>query len=271
MPDIEANGARLHYEEVGSGSQTIVFVHGLTFDGGMFEAQVAAFRGRYRCITMDLRGHGRSESPAGGYDMDTFTADAAALIDRLGAAPCHFVGWSIGGFMGLRLAIHRPELLRSLTLIGSAALRASDFTFSFKITPFLLRTFGMGAAVGSLSKTMFAPSFLQNPDRKATLARWQKHWRAADGKAIARTAQGVLRQSNVESDLAKIRLPTLVISGELDSVCPPSVSGRTAAAISGSKSVLVAGAGHACTIEEPDAVNRALGDFFESVERGTPK
>src|SRR3954452_757348 len=117
MPRLRVNNAELHYTDTGGGPETIVFAHGVLWDGRMFDAQVAALRDRYRCITFDFRGQGQSEVTASGYDMDTLAEDAAALIQTLGVAPCHFVGLSMGGFIGMRLAVRRPELIQSLMLL----------------------------------------------------------------------------------------------------------------------------------------------------------
>ena len=80
---LNANGADIYYEEHGTGSETIVFAHGLLWSGRMFGKQVHAFQDRYRCITFDFRGQGQSEITSSGYDMDTLTEDAAALIAAL--------------------------------------------------------------------------------------------------------------------------------------------------------------------------------------------
>src|SRR5438128_2311715 len=104
MPRTTVNGADLYYEDTGSGREAILFAHGLLWSGRMFDAQVAALKGRYRCVTFDFRGQGQSEITTTGYDMDTLAEDAAALIQRLGIAPCHFLGLSMGGFIGMRLA-----------------------------------------------------------------------------------------------------------------------------------------------------------------------
>jgi 3-oxoadipate enol-lactonase len=121
MPHLQVNGATLWYEEHGSGPHCVVFAHGLLWSGEMFAAQVAALKDRYRCVTFDFRGQGRSEVTRGGYDMETLAEDAAQLIEALGCAPCHFVGLSMGGFAGMRLTARRPELIRSLTLLETSA------------------------------------------------------------------------------------------------------------------------------------------------------
>src|SRR5207244_9055906 len=82
----------------------------------MFDAQVAQFKEHYRCVAFDFRGQGQSEVTRSGYDMETPYEDAVALIEQLGCAPCHFLGLSMGGFIGLRIAARHPGLLRSLVL-----------------------------------------------------------------------------------------------------------------------------------------------------------
>ncbi len=120
MPWVGVDGVELHYSERGEGPP-IVFSHGLLWSGTMFDDEIAALSSRYRCIAYDHRGQGRSASSPTPYDMERLTDDAAALIEKLGAAPCHFVGLSMGGFVGMRLAARRPALLKTLTLIETAA------------------------------------------------------------------------------------------------------------------------------------------------------
>ena len=114
MSHITLNGARLYYEEHGRGPQAIVFCHSMLFSCRMFDAQVEALKDRYRCLMFDFRGQDQSEVTEDGYDLDTLSEDTAAFIEAMADPPCHFLGFSMGGMVGLRLAIRRPELLRSL-------------------------------------------------------------------------------------------------------------------------------------------------------------
>src|SRR5690242_2059031 len=116
MPTIKVNGIELFYKESGSGPETIVFSHGLLMDHTMFEPQRAAFEKRYRVIAYDHRGQGQSPDPGYGHDMDMLAKDAATLIQALNVGPCHFAGLSMGGFVGMRLASRRRELVKTLTL-----------------------------------------------------------------------------------------------------------------------------------------------------------
>src|SRR5258708_37201312 len=119
MPRLQVDGADLHYQEAGRGP-ALVFAHGLLWSSSMFRFQIAALRDRYRCIAFDFRGQGQSEVTRKGYDMDTLARDAAQLIEKLGAAPAHFVGLSMGGFIGMRLAARRGGVLSSPGVFGTA-------------------------------------------------------------------------------------------------------------------------------------------------------
>src|SRR5258705_4258305 len=121
MPKLRCNNANIFYVEFGSGTETIIFSHGLMFNSHQWDEQLDYFKGHYRCIAYDHRGQGQSES-VGGKDMDTLYEDAASLIEQLSPGkPIHFVGLSMGGFVGMRLAARKPHLLRSLTLLETSA------------------------------------------------------------------------------------------------------------------------------------------------------
>ena len=87
MPIIRVNEAALDHEEHGTGSETIVFAHGLLWSCRMFDAQVAQFKEHYRCVAFDFRGQGQSEVTRSGYDMETLYEDAIALIEQLECTP----------------------------------------------------------------------------------------------------------------------------------------------------------------------------------------
>jgi 3-oxoadipate enol-lactonase len=132
----------------------------------MFDAQVALLKERYRCVAFDFRGQGRSEVTRSGYDMETLYEDAVALMEQLGCAPCHFLGLSMGGFIGLRLAARRPELLRSLMLLETSAdPEPSGNVAKYRQLTFVARWFGLGLVVDRVMPVMFGRTFLTDPAR----------------------------------------------------------------------------------------------------------
>ncbi|WP_419907658.1 alpha/beta fold hydrolase [Hoeflea sp.] len=266
MPIININGTNIHYIDEGSGAETVVFSHGLLMNGGMFAAQMAALKGRYRCIAFDHRGQGKSAVTDDGYDMETLTEDAAGLIEALSLAPCHFVGLSMGGFVGMRLATRRPELLRSLTLIETSAEPEEKANVPrYRMLNFVARWFGLNIVAGQVMPIMFGQTFLNDSDRAEEKARWRQSIVSNDRIGITRAVKGVVDRASVADEIKQIDMPVLIIVGEEDVATVPEKSEKMHAAIAGSKLVRIDRAGHSSTIEAPQDVNRALEQFLDGV------
>ena len=267
MPEVTVNNARLHYAIRGEGASTLLFSHGLLFDGGMFAAQLAAFESRFRCVAYDHRGQGRSEVTAGGYDMDTLTDDAAALIEALDLGPCHFCGLSMGGFIGMRLAIRRPELVRSLMLLETSAdPEPRENVPKYRRLNFVFRWIGVRLVAPRVLPIMFGRKFLADPSRRAERDAFVARLAVAERTGLARAVDGVIERAGVADQLERVRCPTLVIVGDQDVATKPIESQRIHERIAGSRLVVIEGAGHSSCIEEPAAVNAALGSFLDSIE-----
>ena len=275
MPTLQVNGATLWYEEHGSGPETVVFAHGLLWSGRMFDAQVAELADRFRCVTFDFRGQGRSEVTAGGYDMETLSDDAAALIQALGCAPCHFVGLSMGGFIGMRLAARRPELVRSLVLMETSAdPEPAENVPRYRMLGGIvgvLGKLGMRLVMPRVMRIMFSRTFLRDPAREADRRVWRERGMGNHPRGIVRALGGVIERKPVYGELGKIAVPTLVVVGDEDVATVPAKAERIAAAIAGARLVVIPGAGHTSSVEQPDLVNAALEGFLASVtEAATP-
>lgn len=275
MPKLNVNGAEIHYQDSagsarlqrdGTGPETLVFAHGLLWSGRMFEAQVEALRDRYRCVTFDFRGQGQSEVTAAGYDMDTLAEDAAALIEALDCSPCHFAGLSMGGFVGQRLAIRRPELLKSLILLETSADPEPEQNVGrYRLLNFIARWFGLRPITGQVMPIMFGEKFLNDPARAEQRQALRRRLIANHRVGITRAVRGVIERDGTYDQLDRIRVPTLIVVGDQDVATVPAKSERMHQRIAGSKLVVIPGAGHTSTIEEPEAVNTALEDFLGSL------
>jgi pimeloyl-ACP methyl ester carboxylesterase len=269
LPRLRVNGVDLYYESTGTGPETVVLSHGLLLSGDMFREQVRHLAPRYRVVVYDHRGQGRSEVAATGYDMDTLAADAAALVEALGAAPCHFVGVSMGGFVAMRLAARRPELLRSCVLMETSAdPEAAENVPRYRMLNWAVRLLGARAVADKVMPIMFGKSFLADPARAELRAEWRGRFRALR-RSIHRSVTGVIERSGVYQELQGISVPTLVLVGEEDVATPPPRAERIQAAIRGSRLVRIPRAGHSSTIENPAAVNAALAGFLAGLPQRT--
>jgi pimeloyl-ACP methyl ester carboxylesterase len=267
MPVLRVHGSDLYYEDTGGTGEPVLFLHGFLFDGRQYEAQVAALRDRYRCLTLDFRGQGRSAA-AGGYQIEQHTADVLAVIRELGVAPLHLAGLSMGGFAGLRIAAREPGLVRSLTLLNSSAAAHARS----KIAKHMLLS-AVGRVVGTspprlvarIEAEMYGEAFRTDPARAADRDTWRARWAQADRAALTKTLQGIMFRPDIRSELPDITAPTLVIAGGADASLPPQQSREMHQLIAGSQLVELPGVGHSSPIEAPDQVTQALETFLAGV------
>jgi 3-oxoadipate enol-lactonase len=263
MPHLDVNGTRLYYEDTGGAGEPLVFSHGLLWSGRMFDKQVAALRGRYRCIAYDHRGQGQSDvSRLHTVDMETVYADGVALVEKLGVGPCHFVGLSMGGFVGLRIAARRPELLRTLSLLEtSAEPEPRENVPRYKLLNFVVRFFGVHWVADQVMPLMFGRTFMEDPARAGERAEWRQHL-LNNRRDIWRAVNGVIYRRAVLEELPRIRTPTLIVVGAEDTATVPAKAERIHAGIAGSRLVKLPRGGHSSSIEEPALLNAALEDFL---------
>ncbi len=265
MPLVDANGTRLYVEDTGGAGPPVVFSHGLLYSCRMWDAQVPVLQRRFRCIRYDHRGQGQSAVEKSGYDMDTVAEDAAALIRVLGVKPVHFVGLSMGGFVGMRLASRHPELLRSLVLLDTSAdVEPKEHLPRYRMLTFIERWLGPRLVAGSVMKIMHGASARADPTRAAELKAVKARFIATDRVGAVRAVNGVLSRKGIKAELGNIRLPTLVMVGEEDTATVPAQAEAIAAGIRGAKLLRIPKAGHLSPIDNPAFVTERLSSFLEA-------
>lgn len=264
---IEVNGTSLYVEDTGPGStgETVAFSHGLLWGTELFAPQIAALRGRYRCIAWDHRGQGKS-APDHRHciGMELVWQDAVALLEKLAPGPVHFVGLSMGGFVAMRLAARRPELVRSLVLIETSAdPEPLENVPRYRLLVRVVRVLGPRAVKSRVEPIMLGRTILADPARAAERRRYAEiMMRRRD---VWRAVNGVIDRAGVYDELARIEAPTLVLAGDEDVATVPAKAERLQAAIAGAKLVRVPRAGHSSSVEEPAAVTSAIEAFLASL------
>ncbi|HVO31190.1 MAG TPA: alpha/beta fold hydrolase [bacterium] len=270
MPDITVRGARLHYTDEGPATPrgTILFLHGLLWSGWMFGPQARALSSQWRCIRLDWRGQGKSEVPAGGYDMETLTDEVVAVMDALKTGPCHVVGLSMGGFVAMRLGVRHPERVRSLSLLETSAdSEPPENVPKYRRLAFVARWFGLRLVKTPVMKIMFGKTFLADPAREADRAEALRELLSLDVPGMIRALEGVITRAAVYDDLVKITAPTLVVVGEEDVATVPAKAERIAARIPGARLHKVPGAGHTSSWEQPARITELIRAHVEAAAK----
>ncbi|MFN2464843.1 MAG: alpha/beta fold hydrolase [Candidatus Dormibacteria bacterium] len=268
MAKLTTNGVELYYERKGSG-EPLLLVPGLLFSAESWRDQVDALSDQYDCVAVDLRGQHRSETTTGGagYDLWNQAEDIHGLIAALGIAPVHYAGLSMGGMIGMRLAIRHPEDLRDLILLDTTSMAEDPEAVE------RYRAFRQVVADGELEAVLPAlpPIFFSDDyptQQPARVKAWFESLRAGDPQGFVRASGAVDERVDITAELAAIALPALVIQGTEDAAIPVEKAQATAAAIPGCRFELVEGAGHQSNMDHPEAVTRLMRDFLASV-RGT--
>ncbi|MFD0862522.1 alpha/beta fold hydrolase [Sungkyunkwania multivorans] len=265
MPTITINDCQYYYEIQGRGEETIMLSHGLLWSGKMFHKQVEHFKVNYRVITYDHRGQGRTEVTKNGYDMDQLYEDTVMLIERLNVGPVHFGGLSMGGFVAMRLAARRPDLVKSLILMETSA-QPEPFTFKYNLLKTMVKFFGVKSVEKPVMKIMFGETFLNDPDRDDEMSEWATAL-TNNKKSITKAVTGVIERKGVESELGNISCPTLILVGNEDKATVPAKAEFIHQNIMGATLVYIENAGHTACIEEPEQYNAAIANFLEGVTR----
>jgi len=266
MPFLSIRGVQLYYEDTGGPGEPIVFSHGLLWNSHLYSQQIEALRGRYRCIAYDHRGQGRSTAPPGkGIDLRTVYEDAVAFIQALGLAPCHFVGLSQGGFVGLRVAARHPELLRSLTLLDTSANSESLWNLSrYWLLTAATHWLGLRPVVDRLMAVYFGQTFMKDPARAAEREELRRQL-LQNPRDSWRAMQGVITRRGITEELSCITTPTLIVVGEEDVVTTPETAELLHTRIQGSRLVRLPHVGHMSNLEQPELVNRAIRRFLSGL------
>ena len=266
MPEISINDLNLSYDDVGSGKETIIFAHGVLLNRTIFQNQIDTLKEHYRCIAFDFRGHGQSSATKGGYSMDSLADDVISFIETLGCSPCHFVGHSMGGFVALRVAIERPDLLRSLILISSSADREppKNKVKYWGMTLVLLLTGGLRFIMKDVMEVMFGEIFRNDSERAAEREYWENHLLNIH-RNVTQVVLQVLHRESVYQNLREIKTPVLILVGGEDKTTDETKATRMKDAFPKAELEVIPRSGHSPMVETPEMVNTALREFLTTV------
>jgi pimeloyl-ACP methyl ester carboxylesterase len=252
MPHLNRDGVNIYYEEHGQGDP-VLLSHGYSATSQMWKQQHEAIGAKYRLISWDMRGHGRSDSPEDQslYSEAHTADDMAAVLDACAVRQAVIGGLSLGGYMSLGFYLKHPARTKALMLFDCGpGYRNPKGREGWNETAFArAKNFeekGLDALGGSAE------------------VRVSQHTSAA---GLAKAARGMLAQfdSRVMECLPEIKVPTLVLVGANDTpfLAASEYMGKK---IPGARTVVIPDAGHASNIDQPAAFNEAVLDFLESVK-----
>ena len=266
MPTIATNGINLYYELHGSGP-ALVLIPGLGYNGWMYSHMIPGLAEHFQVISIDNRGSGLSDKPAGPYTAQMLAADVIGLLDAFDLPKAHIVGHSMGGFIAQALAIDYPDRVDRLVL------SATNFggPHHVPITPpaMAVLTDVSGDPIERLRRGIVistAPGFAEaNPEFIESWVQYrvQHPIDPAGYQAQLAIGLGLLSEAaSFEHKLGRVTAPTLVLFGEHDAVVPPGNAELLAARLPNARVEILPNAGHVFPFETPEAANQAITRFL---------
>lgn len=255
-----ATGVRLRYAEQGRpGATPILFLHGYGDSWFSFSAVMAALPAELHALALDQRGFGDSDKPQEGYGMADFAADAVAFMEALALPPAVLVGHSMGSFIARQAALAAPRRTAGLVLIGGAlhadnegirAFQASLRELADPVPAEFAREFQAGGSFRPLPEEFLATVVAESVKAPARV------WRGALAGLLAAEDAG---------RLAGLRVPTLVLWGDKDSVFPREAQTALLSALPQARLKVYPDTGHALPWERPEECAADLVDFLKSL------
>jgi 3-oxoadipate enol-lactonase len=252
------DGTQLEYSVDGpANAPVLVFSNSIATTQGMWDAQAAALRDRFRVVRYDTRGHGQSDVPPGPYAIETLGLDLLAVIEAIGAEKGHVCGLSLGGLTAIWLAIHKPERLNRVVFANTAAKIGAPEVWDARIKA--VREGGMASIRDASLERFFSEGFRKNnPDELARIGRMIDETPVEGYAGVC----GTLRDTDLRPGLAGITTPVLVVGGEHDPSTTAEQARELSAAVPGSELFIVPGVNHVSNIEAPEAFTERLIGFL---------
>lgn len=245
------DGTALFVQDWGSG-RPVLFLAAWTFNSTVWGNHIVALNAKgYRCIAPDRRGHGRSDIPAAGYDLDTLTDDVADVIEQRDLRDVTLVAHSMGSIEAVNyLARHGSDRIARLVLVAPT-------------TPFLVKTEDNPDAVpkAAIEAANEAPFFM--PDTPEVTRAWIREMMLSVPLPVALACRKTISFADLRAAAARIDRPTLIVHGDKDASAPLALTGaKTAKLIKGSKLRIYEGAPHALTLTHSERLVSDLLSFM---------
>ncbi len=272
MPLAQVNGTELYYEVAGEGDP-VVLIPGLGIDHHYYDHAIPQLAKFAKVIALDLRGIGNSAKPKGPYTTELWSEDINALLEYLGETQAHIVGSSMGGRVALQLVDRHPDKVKSLILVAVFSELDKALEINFRMRIKIVEQLGIGEVLRDhVTLWTLSRSFIETERGKVALEGLLAGLSKNTPELYIEFLQAILRfgkrlpgqegQTTFTQRLPGITVPTLLVVGEKDLLCPPELMQKMAALMPNSELVVLKDCGHITFLEKPEESSRLIVEFI---------
>jgi len=256
MAFVEQPGYRIHYQSFGRPeAPPLLLIMGLGMASDAWDTLPSRLADRFHVVVFDNRGMGWSSASAAGFRIHDLADDAARVLDAVGIPQASVFGISMGGMIAQELALRHPGRVRALVLGATFGSQLRSHKPGLGVARDLLLVTLSSRSPRRMARLLVSDAFVaRNPDR---FARWLGQLSRPQRPAARRQILAIARHE-AEDRLARLRIPTLILSGDRDRLVPVENSRRLARIIPRARLVEFPGVGHAFPFERPDETVRAV-------------
>lgn len=265
-PFVQANDkTKLYVQDWGCG-RPIVFLSAWTFNSSVWGEYIAALTtAGNRCVALDRRGHGRSDAPCSGYDLDTLADDISAVFEQQDLRDAILVGHSMGAIEAVRyLARHGAARVEKLVLIAPTTpflKKTADNSDAIPVEFIEAQNRSIGEDFAKWVLENEAPFFIKSTP--AETRNWIKAMMLSVALPIALECRRTIGMADTRGDLAGLNVPTLIVQGDRDASAPLALTGiKTQKLISGSRLIVYEGAPHGLTLTHRERLLKDISSFM---------
>ncbi|MGA7836892.1 MAG: alpha/beta hydrolase [Ignavibacteriaceae bacterium] len=244
--------------------QSIIFIHGFPFDHKMWNRQIDYFGKDYRCISYDIRGLGQSPAGDGQMTIESFVDDLSDLIEELNLSHPVLCGLSMGGYISLR-AIERDEDKFGGLILCDTKAEADNNEGKLNRAKGIkeINLNGVENFVVNFVLKCFSDNFIK--DYRNNYEEVLNRAKSSEPTGVKGCLLAMAARTDTTNYLSKIKIPVLLLCGELDRLTPPDIMMTMGGKINNSEFVLIPEAGHVSAVENPKVFNTAVENFLKKI------
>ena len=260
------NGVEIYYIDIGAPKALpVVLIHGFPFSHEMWQPQIEFLKSKFRVIAYDIRGHGNSGVGDGQYMIESFVDDLVGLLNHLKIEKAVLCGLSLGGYIALRVIERNPERVKALILADTQSKSDSTETKLRRAASIKsIKTLGVKQYAESFVKAVFSTDSLAK--KNYAVEKIKQIIQLNSSLGICGALLALASRTDTTETLAGIKVPTLILVGEHDTLTPPLASQEMHDKVPKSEIHLISNTAHMSNLENPDEFNELILGFLSKLD-----